>query len=419
MTRRFVVEADGGSRGNPGPAAYGALVRDAGTGEVLVELAEHLGVATNNVAEYSGLVAGLTAARELDPAAEVEVRMDSKLVVEQMSGRWKIKHEGMRRLALLARDAFPASQVAYTWVPRARNKAADGLVNASLDAVARGEDGRIDRRARDVGDSAGGSEGDGAGDPPADVATADATTPVPVTAADTAAPPRPAVVGWGPDIGDPMVLTVVRHGVTAATSDRRFSGRGGEDHPLSDTGFEQARRAAREVLARGGADVLVSSPLLRTRQTAEVVAEVTGLVPVVVDGLQECGFGDWDGLTFADVMQRWPDLLERWLGDPDVAPPGGESSHQLYERVGAALAQLRETYAGARVIAVGHVGTVRALTARALQTPLLSMNRMELQPASITTLTWYRDGNASLRGYGEATHLRDLTGTSDRGPWSA
>lgn len=390
MTRQFVIEADGGSRGNPGPAAYGAVVRDAGTGDALVELAEHLGVTTNNVAEYSGLVAGLAAAHELDPTAEVEVRMDSKLVVEQMSGRWKIKHEDMRRLALLARDAFPASRVSYTWVPRARNKAADALVNASLDAVARGGDGRIVRRhpANDDGDEPGGGV---PGDPPTELAVA----------------PRPAVVGWGPDIGDPMVLTVVRHGVTAATADRRFSGWGGEDHPLSEAGFEQARRAAREVLARGGADVLVSSPLLRTRQTAEAVSEVTGLVPAVVDGLQECGFGEWDGLTFGEVMQRWPHLLEQWLRDPDVAPPGGESVHQLYERVGATLQRLQQEYAGARVVAVGHVGTVRALTARALRTPLLSMNRMELQPASITTLTWYPDGNASLRGYGEAAHLRD------------
>ena len=96
MTRRLVVEADGGSRGNPGPAGYGALVRDAGTGKVLAERAESVGRATNNVAEYGGLVAGLQAALDLDPTADVEVRMDSKLVVEQMSGRWKIKHPDMQ-----------------------------------------------------------------------------------------------------------------------------------------------------------------------------------------------------------------------------------------------------------------------------------------------------------------------------------
>src|SRR6266436_1305582 len=105
MTRRLVVEADGGSRGNPGAAGYGAVVRDATTGEVLAEVSESIGRATNNVAEYSGLLAGLRAASRLAPGAEAEVRMDSKLVVEQMSGRWQIKHPGLRALASEARQA--------------------------------------------------------------------------------------------------------------------------------------------------------------------------------------------------------------------------------------------------------------------------------------------------------------------------
>ena len=138
MSRRLVVEADGGSRGNPGPAAYGALVRDPETGAVLAERAQYLGVTTNNVAEYSGLVAGLTAAKEIDPDAQVEVRLDSKLVVEQMTGRWKIKHEDMRRLALEARAILPVDQVTYEWVPRLQNSAADRLANAAMDAAARG-----------------------------------------------------------------------------------------------------------------------------------------------------------------------------------------------------------------------------------------------------------------------------------------
>jgi len=130
--RRLIVEADGGSRGNPGPAAYGALVRDAATGEVLSSEGLGIGVATNNVAEYSGLIAGLEMARAIDPAAEVDVRMDSKLVVEQMAGRWKIKHPSMIPLAKKANAMRPAS-VRWTWVPRAENKAADALVNLALD----------------------------------------------------------------------------------------------------------------------------------------------------------------------------------------------------------------------------------------------------------------------------------------------
>ncbi|MEU1530338.1 bifunctional RNase H/acid phosphatase [Streptomyces fagopyri] len=137
--REFIVEADGGSRGNPGPAGYGSVVIDAATGETLVEAAEYIGVATNNVAEYRGLVAGLKAARELDPAATVRVRMDSKLVVEQMSGRWKIKHPDMKPLAAEAARVLPPAQVTYEWIPREQNKHADRLANEAMDAGKRGE----------------------------------------------------------------------------------------------------------------------------------------------------------------------------------------------------------------------------------------------------------------------------------------
>src|SRR6516225_3296047 len=136
MKRRLVVEADGGSRGNPGTAGYGAVVLDAVTGEVLAEVSEAIGHATNNVAEYSGLVAGLRAAGKLAPGAAAEVRMDSKLVVEQMSGRWKIKHPDLRPLAAQASQAARLlGRVTYTWVPRERNTHADRLANEAMDAV--------------------------------------------------------------------------------------------------------------------------------------------------------------------------------------------------------------------------------------------------------------------------------------------
>jgi probable phosphoglycerate mutase len=139
VTRRLIVEADGGSRGNPGPAGYGSLVRDAKTGEVLAEDCASLGHTTNNVAEYSGLIAGLRAAARLVPGADTEVRMDSKLVVEQMSGRWKIKHPPLQSLAAQARQAAAAlGRVRYTWVPRARNTDADRLANQAMDAAAGG-----------------------------------------------------------------------------------------------------------------------------------------------------------------------------------------------------------------------------------------------------------------------------------------
>jgi ribonuclease HI len=133
---RLIVEADGGARGNPGPAGYGAVVVDPGTDEVLAERAEGLGITTNNVAEYRGLIAGLRAAQELG-AIDVEVRMDSKLVVEQMSGRWKVKHPAMQPLAREAAELVrEIGQVAFRWVPRERNRRADALANQAMDAQA-------------------------------------------------------------------------------------------------------------------------------------------------------------------------------------------------------------------------------------------------------------------------------------------
>jgi len=132
--RSVVIEADGGSRGNPGPAAYGALLKDQQTGEVIAERGDSIGIETNNVAEYRGLIAGLELAAEHAPGAEIEVRMDSKLVVEQMAGNWKIKHPSMKPLALEAKRLAP-SGTTYTWIPRSDNVHADRLVNEALDSA--------------------------------------------------------------------------------------------------------------------------------------------------------------------------------------------------------------------------------------------------------------------------------------------
>jgi ribonuclease HI len=133
MGRSLIVEADGGSRGNPGIAAGGAVVVDAATGELLAELGVYVGIATNNVAEYRGMVEGLRRAFEIDPGASVHVLMDSKLVVEQMSGRWKIKHPDMQQIAREARELIGHRPVTFEWVPRLQNSRADALANRSMD----------------------------------------------------------------------------------------------------------------------------------------------------------------------------------------------------------------------------------------------------------------------------------------------
>ena len=129
MARHFVITADGGSRGNPGPAAYGSVVYE--NDKVVKEIGEAIGVASNNVAEYSGLIAGLKAVNEIDPAATILVKMDSKLVV---SGRWKVKHPDMLKLVKIALATHDPKLVSYQWIPREENEHADSILNDVLDS---------------------------------------------------------------------------------------------------------------------------------------------------------------------------------------------------------------------------------------------------------------------------------------------
>ncbi|MGW0145212.1 bifunctional RNase H/acid phosphatase [Streptomyces sp. NPDC003333] len=393
--REFIVEADGGSRGNPGPAGYGAVVIDAATGQTLAERAEYLGIATNNVAEYRGLVAGLRAAHELDPAATVHVRMDSKLVIEQMSGRWKIKHPDMKPLASEAARIFPPGRVTYEWIPRERNKHADRLANEAMDAGKRGErwsaqDSTAELEAADARAATGtasGGAGTGAGD-----------------AGTTAAPSS----GWAPaDMGAPATFVLLRHGETPLTPQKRFSGSGGTDPALSAAGREQAERVGAALARRGTVQAVVASPLARTRETAAIVAGRLGLEVAVEEGLRETDFGAWEGLTFGEVRERYPDDLTAWLADPQARPTGGgESFAATADRVAAARDKLIAAYAGRTVLLVTHVTPIKTLVRLALGAPPESLFRMELSAASLSAIAYYADGNASVRLFNDTSHLR-------------
>ncbi|WP_432124348.1 bifunctional RNase H/acid phosphatase [Streptomyces sp. C10-9-1] len=418
--RELVVEADGGSRGNPGPAGYGAVVLDPATGETLAETAEFIGVATNNVAEYKGLVAGLRAARELDPDAVVRVRMDSKLVVEQMSGRWKIKHPGMRPLAAEAASVLPPSQVTYEWIPRERNKHADRLANEAMDAGRRGRQWEPSRStadlagdtgaARVVGDAAAGAARAraalaSAAAASSGTAAAPASAAVPASAAPTAA----SGTGWGAsaDLGAPTTFVLLRHGETALTPQKRFSGSGGGDPELSEAGRRQAEAAAAALAARGTVQAVVSSPLRRCRETAGTVAARLGLPVEVDEGLRETDFGAWEGLTFAEVRERHPQDLDAWLASAKAAPTGGgESFAAVARRVAAARDRLLAAHQGRTVLLVTHVTPIKTLARLALGAPPESLFRMELSAASLSALAYYADGNASLRLLNDTSHLR-------------
>lgn len=397
MSRDLIVEADGGSRGNPGPAAFGSLVRDALTGQILVEIGESVGIATNNVAEYGGAIAGLQAAAEIDADACVEVRLDSKLIVEQMSGRWQIKHPDMRDLAKVARAVIPAGQVTYTWVPRDQNRAADAIVNEVLDQFDGTTPVRIKRQyttelnqlARQ--DLLGSVQELQARDIAEEVLRA-----------------KPNVmVGWA-DLGTPVTTLMARHGASTYSLEKRFSGSGGVDVPLAPIGIKQAEALAQEVKIRGNVTHIVSSPILRTLQTAHIVAEVTGLSISENADFAECSFGDWDGHTFAEVRERWPQELDEWLANPDVAPPGGESLVQCRDRVNRGRATVMEQYPAQTILIVSHVLPIKLMTGIATGAPLDSTFRMELPPCSLTSLVWFPDGNSSMFSFAEASHLREL-----------
>jgi ribonuclease H / adenosylcobalamin/alpha-ribazole phosphatase len=392
---RFIVEADGGSRGNPGPAGYGALVRDPDTGIVLAERSESIGTATNNVAEYNGLIAGLRAAAEIDPRADIEVRMDSKLVVEQMSGRWKVKHPDMKPLALTAAEAarsFP--RVSYTWVPREKNKDADRLANEAMDAAA--------GRPRSQGSQ--GSQGSRL-DPRPARDPQPILDPQPTLDSRPVRDPKPASgTGWGPATGQPTITLLLRHGQTPLSTERRFAGIG--DIELTETGIRQAKLAGERLAARGGVDVILTSPLRRAQQTTAEVAAAIGAEVVADDDLRETDFGAWEGLTFAEAQQRWPDEVTAWLGDPEVAPPGGESFAAVGIRVRRAQARLLDRYAGDTVLVVSHVTPIKTLLTEALLAPPAAMYRIYLDVGALNEIHWFSDGPAVVRSLNDTGHLR-------------
>jgi probable phosphoglycerate mutase len=391
---RVIVEADGGSRGNPGPAGYGAVVLDPDGSTVLAERSESVGTATNNVAEYGGLIAGLQAAAELG-ATHVEVRMDSKLVVEQMSGRWQIKNAGLRPLAAQAADlARRFTGVTYSWIPRERNTRADALANRAMDRAA-----GIVRPER-----ASSQNPDAEAElPRPPLAGPDSAGRIAArkVAADALGRSRPAVErgSWEPRTGTPLRLVLVRHGETARTAERRYSGRG--DVPLTERGLAQARGVAAR-LAGVPLAAVVTSPLDRCVRTAEVVAD---RAPVVVDDdLVECDFGAWEGLTFGEVRERYPAEVEAWLESTAAAPPGGEPLDAVAARVGRAVERLR-AYRSGVVVVVSHVSPLKLILREALAAGDAFLYRCHLDPAGMSTVDMWPDGAVSVRSVNDTAHL--------------
>jgi probable phosphoglycerate mutase len=355
MARVLQITADGGSRGNPGPAAYGAVVSE--DGKILKELFAPLGIASNNVAEYNGLIAGLKAAHEIDPEATIHVKMDSKLVIEQMSGRWQIKHPDMRELAKQARDIHPMNLITFTWIPRDENSHADRLANKALD----GE----------------------------------------VAQAEFAKPQLNFLHSRLLSDEVPTTVYLIRHGETPLTPGRKFSGAGGSNPPLSEKGRKQALAIGKELAARKP-DYLIVSPMQRTRDTAEEIMKSVKLEPIFDEDWIEASFGTWDGKSPDEVEKEMPEEFSAWVRDPWFPQGGGESYAACADRAGSALRRLAAQYPGEKVAVVTHNVVIKGLATIAMSAPIESIFHVDVAPCSITTIKiWPSDGLTALMSLSE------------------
>ncbi len=382
MSRRIIIEADGGSRGNPGPSGSGAVVLDADSGEILAEIAKFIGIATNNVAEYTALIAGLEEAYRINPEAEVTVRMDSKLVIEQMAGGWKIKHPDMQQLAIEAHRVIASRRVHWQWIPREQNSRADALANKAMD-----------------------TEGNETVMPAHSVASV----------ATEFNPQSPSSVR-SPVVTDEPATTIflVRHGRTNLTESRRISGGNGEDPELSLAGKNDATFAAAEIakIGRSGAFahlpspvVVVCSPMRRTRQTAEVIAAAIGAQVEIVEELREISFGDWDGHTHDEVREKWATEFAAWQGSWELSPPNGESLQVFDERVRKAKQNILERHAGGSFVVVAHVMPIRGFVSQALDAGTAAYWRIQVSPCSISALRLWGNDEAEIQFVNYTGHL--------------
>ena len=371
---KLIIEADGGSRGNPGLSGAGAVVIDAASGNILREISEAVGIATNNVAEYSAVIFALEVAFEIDPAAEIVVRMDSKLVVEQMSGRWKIKHPDMLSLGARVQQLISGKNVEFVWIPREQNVLADALANKAMD----GE-------------------------------------PAPTAAAGEFNHVAPSSIrAPQSSVAEATTLIMVRHGRTALTESRKISGGDGENPDLSELGNKDAAEVALE-LARVGSSgafsflakpvVVIHSPVKRAAQTASKIAQKLGAELVELADLREIGFGDWDGLTNEELFVGHETQYQAWRGSYDVAPPNGESLKDFDVRVNRSLDFILDKFSGKTVVVVAHVMPIRGLLRIANDSSVAGYWRVDLGPASISIARfWGREG-AEIVCVNSTSHL--------------
>ncbi|WKD59665.1 bifunctional RNase H/acid phosphatase [Corynebacterium caspium] len=414
------IHADGGSRGNPGIAGSGTVIYNAEHNQVLREISYGFAEkVTNNVAEYQGLINGLEAAAELG-AKKVHVYLDSKLVVEQMSGRWKVKHPDMQRLAIRAKELVSGfEKVSFEWVRRELNKEADALANQAMDAVAAGFPGGfldIDQPELSVGvamRTASEAAAEAAADAADTTPTAAATKAAPGTsgvqaALDFSAPTaKPAN---SENLADPVITRIIflRHGQTASSAKHLYAGLA--DLELTEIGKKQAHSAAKVLAKREDIAVILASPLKRAQQTAAAVAAATG-APIETEPLAiEIDFGAWDGLSATTVKAQDPELFRRWENDPQVAPPQGQSIAEFDVCGEKLLTKTASKYPGKTVVIVTHVHPIKAALRHAFAADLGFYRRIFLDLTGISVIEMHQtstsnEPKAVVRLVNEVAHL--------------
>lgn len=347
------VYCDGASRGNPGPASYGvSIVTENAT--VIAEFGEALGERTNNYAEYQGVIAALRYLSDTD-YRDITIRMDSKLVIEQLSGRWKVKSEDMRELVSEASRLLGPFNASLEWIPREQNSRADELANLALD-------GQLPEFA------------------PAQIELAGV---------------QPRSIRAPRQTKEPVTLVLVRHGHTKMTERDLIAGGDGSDPELSELGELDAAAAAGaiprllEYFKLPQPAKLLHSPMVRTTQTAHRIGLELGLALEPEERLREIGFGSWNNHEMTTISSENPELVRSWQGSMSVKPDGGESIQDLVNRIEPLIATLTEDASGKTVVLVSHmmpVRTISALSAKGAQNLFWSTN---FSPGSITIVRFF------------------------------
>ena len=370
-SRMIFLYADGASRGNPGPAAYGVHIND-GSGNSIAEIGEAIGVATNNQAEYAAVIAGLRYLTQTSHRA-VTIRMDSKLVVEQLSGRWKINNPQLRELADQAKALLSEFGAKLEWIPREQNTKADANANAALDS------GNFTSALNSQLELA-------------------SVQPRSIRA------PRQYL--------EPTTIVVVRHGHTVNTEKNLVSGGDGSDPVLSELGEKEANSAAAEIpkliefFSLPDPAIVFHSPMVRTTQTAKAIAKSMNLELQEDSRLKEIGFGQWEMMDMAVLETDALDLVAAWRGSLTVSPPEGESINQMKDRVWESLGEIIESYRGSCAVISTHMMPTRAIAAAALKGTDSIFWNLNSSPGGISVYRFFGTEYAEIFALNYCAHLQ-------------